>query len=199
MGDWWDDIRGLFQKAESSSPSHPAIHEMIERSSDEKVDFQHWKETIVRRRLQDWLFDQYAIFQALPHETDETLDFLSTPSSKGFAIHFSMTRYSQRDVQHYFDFLKERVLAQNYRIQISDRRTYNRKEWIETVERHYLKPRQKKQESQKLRQGFGNITIEHVKRDELSHLLKFRATIYRDHQFEDARGFRELMQLLAAE
>ncbi len=199
MADWWKQFVGLFQKVEESSPSNPVIHELIKRSDEERSDFLHWKQTIVRRRLQDWLFDQYAVFQALPYEIDESLDFLSTPSSKGFAIHFIKTRYSRRDVQHFFDFLKERVLDQNYKVQISDRRTYNRPDWVETIERHYLKPRQTQREETKFRQGFGNVTIENVQRNDKSFMLKFRVTIYKDHQFEEAQAFRELMQLLAME
>lgn len=199
MADWWDQIKALFSKAEQSSPSQPVVHEVITRTETEISDFSHWKETVVRRRLQDWLFDQYAVFQAFPNDIDETLDFLSTPSTKGFAIHFFMTRYSQRDVQHYFDFLKEKVLDQGYRVQVSDRRTYNRPDWVETVERHYLKPRQAKLTDSKLRQAFGNVTIEYVSRDEASYQLRFKATIYNDHQFEEAKGFRELMQRIAME
>jgi len=210
MSDIWEYFKNLFRQAESSSPSQPLIHEMIERSEEQLEDYAFWKSTMVSRRLLDWLHDQYAVFSVAPDDIDEALDFLDTPSSKGFVIHFYKTRYSPRDVRHFFDYLKEQVLGLDYRTQISDLRTYQRPEWIETVERHYLKPRpafMRKSltvtpshsptlgnEAEKLNQRFGNITIEHQLRNDQPYHLKFRATSYKDALFTEAEEFRHLMQ-----
>ena len=193
MPNLWEQFKSLFKEAEQSSPSKPLIHEVIQRTEEEKKDYQFWKGTLVRRRLVDWLNDQYAIYQLQPDDIDEALDFLNTPSSKGFVIHFYRTRYSLRDITHFFDYLKERVLALNYRTQISDTRTYNRPNWVETVQRHYLKPKPNFQREGKINQQFGNITIEVDLRDDKPHYLKFQATSYKDHLFEDAKEFKELM------
>lgn len=196
MANLWNYIKELFTEAEQSSPSQPVVHEMIERTTEEKEDYAQWKEGLVRRRLMDWLRDQYAIFQVLPDDIDEALDFLDTPSSKGFVIHFYKTNYSKREVVHFFDFLKEKVLTLNYRTQISDSRTYNKPDWVETTERHYLKPRPNFQVGKKLKQGFGNVMIEVEARDEKVRNLRFRATVYKDHQFEEADDFKDLMREL---
>lgn len=194
MADFWDRLRNLFRTVEESSPSNPAVHELIRRSEDEKQDYAFWKDTLVRRRLQNWLADQYALFRVAPDDIDEALDFLDTPSSKGFVVYFFKTGYSRRDVQHFFDYLRERVLELGYRTQISDTRTFSRPQWVETVERHYLKPPSRDREAGKFFQEFGNITIENHLRDEQVHYLKFRATIYKDHQFHEAKTFQQLMQ-----
>lgn len=207
MTDIWEYFKNLFRKAETSSPSQPLIHEVIERTEEEQQDYQYWKETLVCRRLQDWLNDQYAVFCLAPEEIDDALDFLDTPSSKGFVIYFFKTRYSRRDVQHFFDYLKERVLALDYRTQVSDLRTYHRPEWVETVERHYLKPRPAFMRKdtplhasgkpvEKFDQRYGNIMIEFHLRDDQSHFLKFRATSYKDHLFTEPEEFKQLMQVL---
>jgi hypothetical protein len=141
MDNLWHYFKNLFVKAEQSSPSQPLIHELIQRSEEETLDYERWKKTLVCRRLVDWLDNQYAVYRVLPHDVDEGLDFLHTPSSKGFVVHFNQTRYSRRDATHFFDYLKEQVLTLGYRPQISDTRTYHRSSWVETVERHYLKPR----------------------------------------------------------
>lgn len=198
MPNLWEQFKSLFKEAEQSSPSKPLIHEMIERSEDERKDFNFWKSTLVRKRLVDWLIDQYAIYQVQPDHIDEALDFLNTPSSKGFVIHFYRTRYSLRDITHFFDYLKQQVLKLNYRNQISDIRTYNRSNWVETVQRHYLKPRPNFERKGKINQQFGNITIEFHLRDDQPHYLKFQATSYKDHLFEDAKEFKELMGLVIA-
>jgi hypothetical protein len=198
MPEFWNYIKNLFKTAEDSSPSNPVVHELIQRTEEEKADYDHWKETLVRRRLTDWLIDQYAIYQVLPHDIDEALDFLDTPSSKGFVVHFNQTRYSVRDVTHFFDYLKERVRALNYRTQISDTRTYHRADWVETVQRHYLKPRPNFQEGEKMDQAYGNVMIELELRNERVQNLRFRATSYQDRLFNDALEFKALMQEVLA-
>lgn len=196
MPNLWEQFKNLFKEAEQSSPSNPLIHEMIKREEVEIKDFNYWKNTLVRRRLIDWLNDQYAIYLIRPNDIDEALDFLDSPSSKGFVIHFFRTQYSRRDVTHFFDYLKERVLELDYRVQISDTRTYNRENWVETVERHYLKPKPDFERKGKINQQFGNVTIEFELRNDAVYNLKFRATSYKDHLFKDAREFKELMQLV---
>ncbi len=197
--DIWDKFKDFFQQSEESSPSKPLIHEMIERTEERKKDYEFWKTAFVCKRLQNWLSDQYAIFNTLPADTDEAMDFLNTPSSKGFVIHFHKTEYSERDVTYLFDLLKEKVLKLEYRTQISDRREFNRPNWVEKIERHYLKPKPDFMKKEKFNQGFGNITIELVFRDDKPYQLKFRATVYKDRLFNDAESFAALMQNILGE
>ena len=199
MDKLWSYFKNLFQQAEESSPSHPLIHEMIERSEEEREDYERWKNTMILRRLLDWLHEQYAIYRVDQDRIDEALDFLNTPSSKGFVIHFNQTRYSQRDVVHFFDYLKEQVLKLKYRTQISDLRTYERASWVETIQRHYLKPGptiRQQQEDGKFTQKFGNIMIELELRNDQVFNLRFRATVYQDSLFKEPAEFKELMQEL---
>lgn len=196
MDKLWSYFKNMFRQAEESSPSQPLIHEMISRSEEEKQDYERWKNTLVCRRLKDWLSDQYAIYQVLPHDIDEALDFLNTPASKGFVIHLHKTRYSLRDMRHFLDFLKEQVLAVGYRTQISDARTYQRPHWVESIERHYLKPRANKSADSTFSQAYGNIMIELELRNDQLHYLRFRATAYQDRLFEEAKDFKELMQVI---
>lgn len=194
MAKIWQYIRNLFQEAEESSPSNPAMHSVIERSEAEKESYGNWLRSLVKRRLVGWLSDQYAIYRVLPQDIDEALDFLNTPSSKGFVIHFYKTNYNRREVTHFFDYLKEQIRELNYKVQLSDSRTYNRQAWVETVERHYLKPRPNFEKGKKIDQRFGNVTIELVLRDDQVHQLKLQATTYQDHMYDKAREFRDLMQ-----
>jgi len=197
MANFWKRLFQLQEQTEQSSPSRPAIHELIERNADQKADYEQWKNSFVLRRLLDWLGDQYAIYLHRPRDVDDALSFLDTPSSKGFIIHFNQTNYSQREITHLFDYFKERVLQLNYRTQISDTRTYNRKHWVETVEKHYLKPRIRFEEGQKMDQQYGNIMIELEMRDDVVNNLRLRATHYHDFNYLPPQAFRGLvMQLL---
>ncbi len=190
-------LQSLFRQAEQSGPAQPFIHEMIERSPEERAAMEQWKNTLVCRRLGDWIGNQFALAEALPNDVDEALDFLNTPSSKGFVIYFHKTNYDRREAVFFFDLLKERVLAQGYRVQISDRRVYANQSWMETAERHYLKPKPEFGAPGKIRQRYGNITIQLLLRNDQPHQLQFQATTYRDQLFLEADSFKELMgQLL---
>ena len=199
MAEFWDQVKKLFKKAEQSSPSQPLIHELIERSVEEKADYEQWKNQLVCRRMLDWLHDQYSIYRALPDDIDEALDFLDTPSSKGFVIHFHKTRYSKREIVHFFDLLKEKVQSSNYRVQLSDQRTYNQPKWVEIVQKHYLKPRTNFTQEEPLDQQYGNITIELLLRDDQVYNLKFRATSYNDRLYKKAADFKELIGILTGQ
>jgi hypothetical protein len=196
MKEFWDYFKNLFKTVEESSPSNPAIHELIVRTPEAKAALQAWRDSLTCRRLFDWLGNQYALWQVLPDDIDDAIDFLDTPSSKGFAVHFHKTGYAKQDATHFFDLLKEKVLSLNYKPQISDTRTYVQKNWVETVERHYLKPKPSFAENSKFNQRFGNVTIELTLRNDAVHNLKFRATSYSDHLYATAEDFEGLMQVV---
>lgn len=198
--DWWDQIMGLFKSGEESSPSNPLIHEVIQRSEVYLSEYENWKNKHSSKRLLKWLSTQYGIFLTFPDNIDEALDFLELQSSNGFVVHFHKTNYSKKEINFLFDFFKEQVCELGYLTQISDTRTYNRPNWVETVDRHYLKPRssfmKETEEKQLFNQKYGNVMIELLIRDEKIHNLKFRATSYKDHLYNEASDFKELMKKL---
>lgn len=193
----FDRISSFFnQEAEASSPGNPALHELIERDEAELADYEHWKNTLGSKRLLNWLQDQYAVYLG-EGRGDEAIGFLDTPSTKGFVIYFYQTQYTEREIQHFFHYLKERVQDLDYRVDISDRRVFSRKTWVETVERHYLKPRKIYEEGKLMEQAFGNVTILFEKRDGRPHNLRLKATVYQDALYEEGRSFRALMMALS--
>ena len=194
---FWDQITNLFREAEESTSSAPAVHELIERDEEELTDYARWRETLGSRRLLDWLQDQYAVHRG-NGRTDEAIGFLETASTKGFVIYFHQTNYTRREINHFFHYLKERVQTLDYRSDISDRRVFSRRDWVETQERHYLKPRKNYVEGELINQAFGNITIEFELRDDRPHNLRLRATVYQDALYREAESFRALMMALTA-
>jgi hypothetical protein len=196
MSNFWQRIFKLKEGVESSSPAQPVIHELIQRSDEEQADYLSWKSSFILRQLLDWLQQQYAVYQRHPQRVDKSIGFLNTPSSRGFLIYFHQTNYTRREATHLFDYFKERVKSLNYRTQLSDTRTFNRNDWVETVEKHYLKPRLQFMEGEKQDQQYGNITIELELRNDQVHNLRLRATHYRDHNYQEAKSFEELMSYL---
>ncbi|MBI1226291.1 MAG: hypothetical protein GC192_13740 [Bacteroidetes bacterium] len=196
MTNIWDYFKNFFREAEQSSASRPIFREQLVRSPEEKKAFENWEGNLANRRIIGFLAEGYATYQSSPAEVDRALTFLDTPSSKGFAIHFSQTDYSLQDARHLLDLLKLKVQTLNYRLQHSDTRTWSEKDWAQTVERYYLKPRQTWAEGQKIDQRYGNITIELTLRNDQPYLLTFRATSYSDRLYAEAANFYELMQAI---
>ena len=192
----WDQIKNLFQSAEESSSNQPAIHEVINRSAEELVDFERWKESLGKKRLLDWLKAEHVNYIVSQENTDPAIDFLNTPSTKGFVVHFYKTNYNKREIIHFFDLLKEKVLDLGYKSYLSDTRTYNKQDWVEQLDRHYLKPPSNLRLAgkEKMDQRFGNITIELLYKNDKISLLKFRATVYSDHLYKEGEDFNELMK-----
>lgn len=204
----WDQIKSIFQSAEDSKASAPALHEVLSRHIEEAEAFARWREGLVRRRLTDWLSDQYALYLSEPNRVDKSLDFLKTKSQKGFVIHFSDTQYSLREAEFFHLYLRERVLTQAYRTQVADARTYSKAGATERTDRYYLKPRPSFSHpdgpdvamdghtADQHDQQFGNVMIELVVRNETPHQLKFSAAIYHDRVYKDAAGFGALMDIV---
>ncbi len=198
MDNIWEYFKQLFRESEESSPSKPFIREAISRSEDEQDAFSLWKRTHAAQKMLDFINAQYANHLIEPEKMDNSFDVLNSPSTNGFIIHFSDLRHNQKDIQHLFDYLKEITLKIGYKHYMSDTRTYNRKLWIEKVERHYLKPPirfdENEESKKRLIQRYGNILIELLFRNDQLANLKFRATNYNDHNFTEANNFSDLIK-----
>lgn len=192
----WSYIKNLFNEADESSPIRPFIHETIERGELELAAYENWKSDLARNRFVNSLGDEYATYRIDPSKVDRSLDFLDTPSMKGFVIHASIGKYKLVELKHLLDYLKERVLTANYYVYVSDRRIYNRDGKNEMIERHYLKPKAKMSENELFSQGYGNVRIELKCQNDLPINLKFSATGYSDRLFEETEDFRILMSIL---
>lgn len=198
MTDFFDFFKSWFRKTETSTPSNPAVHELISRDEAYEQAYQEWKSSLTCRRMLDWLWNQYALWVSLPDELDTAIDFLDTPSSKGFAIHYSKQSVPAQQCRFFMDLLREKVMAWPYRLSLADRREYLAGNEVETLERYYLKPRHHRTQENLIAQGFGNITIELVLRNDKPHQLRFRANTYNDRLYAKADAFKELFQDLCS-
>lgn len=199
--DLWQYMKDLFKAEQESSSIKPYIQEPLERDEEEIEAYNLWKRTLAKRRILDWLNMQYASFvMSGESEIDKTIDFLNTPSAKGFVLHFDEQLHNRNNFLNLFDYLKERVLEMNYKKYMSDTRTYNKTRnnntWVEMKQRHYLKPRFKVLEDNTFDQRFGNIKIELLFRNDKIHNLQFSATRYNDRNFAEGNTFNDLMREL---
>lgn len=199
--DIWEYFKGLFKKSEESSPSQPFIREAIERTEVERKDYELWKRTRARDKMLDFINEEYANFLIEPEKLHKGIDILNTPSAKGFVLYFSDIRDNSKDFLHLFDYLKEQVLGIGYKLYMSDTRTYNKPLWVETVQRHYLKPPLKFEgettHDMIFYQRFGNIMIELLFHNDQTVNLKFKAMSYQSRNFSAVENFSDLMRKIS--
>ena len=197
MPSWWSKIKALLTQSELSTPTRPAIHEVIKRSEEFLQEYEIWKGGPQHKKMLNWISEQYAIYQKKGREQSEHIDFLYTASAKGMAIHLADIEYGIDEARFLMDFFKERIReVHQYRTQVSDTRTYSMKTWVETVERHYLKPRPQYNEAGRIAQGFGNITLLLTLRDDKLYNFKLSATAYQDRLFSVEEQFSDLMRVI---
>lgn len=251
---WWSQVKSVFAQAEKSSRNEPILHEPLTRHRERAEELAVWCQGIICQAITDWLSQAYGEFLIDGQPRDESIDFLDTPSSKGFVIHFHRLQYSLFEAEMFQLYLRERVLAKaessdskstrdtvtaperslnqpameniplskssafselvkgpqlrasTYRTQVADSKTYSKAGHTERTDRYYLKPRPVFHDdpaiaaapntytSDQFGQGYGNIMIELIVRDEQPHLLRFSATIYHDRVYQKATSFSALMQ-----
>ncbi len=186
----------MFGKSGESSAANPFTHEVITLSKKEQIAFTNWKSSNQKKAILEYLHQQYGNQLITSSNLDRGIDFVKTPSTKGFVIHCTLVKFKPKDLRYFFFYLEERIKSIKYRSYLSDKRVYEKNGKIEMVERHYLKPPIMKDFVAKVDQKFGNITIELVSINSVMTSLKFQATSYNDHLYEEADRFEGLMEVL---
>ncbi len=156
-----------------SDTQKPKIHKSIRRTAEETRDFDKWKASTRQISMLTWLREQLMTYQSAPSKTHDGIDFIASPSSKGFRLHPALTRFPDLAVVHLFDYLKEQLAASDYTLSISDTRLFKRDYWDETIQRHVLTPKNATNTEGVI---FSNITIELILKD--NHLCQLRMNAY---------------------
>ena len=196
MSDLWNYFKNIFGKSGKSSAANPFTHEVIALSDKELSAYEQWKSSDRKTEILEYVHRQYGNQLITDSNLDRGIDFLNTPSSKGFVIHCTIVKFKPKDLRHFFFYLHDCIKSIHYRAYLSDRRTYEKNGKLEMVERHYLKPPIMKEFVDKVDQKFGNITIELVTINQVMTSLKFQATSYNDHLYAEAERFEGLMEIL---
>ncbi|SHJ49328.1 hypothetical protein SAMN02745146_3240 [Hymenobacter daecheongensis DSM 21074] len=97
--------------------------------------------------------------------------------------------------RHLFDFIRDRVLALGYNLSTSDQRTLRHERYIETIDKHFLKPQPKDcTQSGRCNQQFGTVTVDMVSVNGQPGFIRFSANPYHDAIFTPAHSFDALME-----
>jgi len=203
---FWNRLKLLFTKPAQTSENRAdakeelLLHEVIERSENERHQYSIWEQSAQKGEFLKWLSAHFAQYVHTKKKTDEHLTFLMIPSVNGFVVHFDPKRWDCDDMQHIFDFFKQRLKQLGYWPHVSDIRAVRRDNLVESTQRHYLKPPRNFEhpKGEPIPQLFGNIMLTLNFVNERLDSFKFCATSYNDRMYAPAKDFSELMQLLCS-
>ncbi|AFM05221.1 hypothetical protein Fleli_2868 [Bernardetia litoralis DSM 6794] len=199
--DFFDDIfKKLFPKRNKTIP---LIKENLKRSEKENLEFQIWSASGDAKYWFARIYESYHLKREGQPSSDIEVHLFASAASNGIAITYT-NAMSSKQFRFIFDKLKESVLKlpYPYKLYTSDRAHYERTHYIETIEKHYLKPvygtskevgNELKTDGQ-LPQFYGNILIEYIQIDGEPSFIRLLANIYSDRLFLDALSFEELVK-----
>lgn len=189
----WSRFKDLLQQTEESSIGNPVEHKMLVRSVLHEIEYDKWTTDGTAAETIEWLLRN---FESYHHggKSDRSIAFLDTPSKKGFVLYLTDGTKAINQPEFLMDFIKDSVEKLGYVHYTSDVKVYSKGVYVETQQRHYLKPPMNFAPNQKLSQLFGNISIDYLLRNDKSYIFKFSTTTYQDHMFEDAAAFEQLMR-----
>lgn len=168
------------------------LHELIHRSDSYTANYRKWNGS---SNQADFLKDLRTAYylKSKGIEGKPSVHLLKSQYSNGFAISYT-DELDQNEFQYLFDWLAVTIENAGYRKSNSDVTIMDKGNFIETREKHYLKPPTGK--SIPLEQRYGNILIEHISVDDKPSFLKLVANIYNDRSYSKAESFEGLAEYL---
>lgn len=193
MSELFDRIKKLFSQA--ADESNPTTHEVIVRTAAELEVYEQWKRSKRLPRILESF--QARIEGRFSTEAELPLYFIDTTKSRGFVLQHEEGVMTGTEMRHLLDYFQEQILGVGYVSYMSDIKNQLKGDLVETIERHYLKPKLNVDEATgKIYQRFGNISIEYLEQNHVPVQLKLQANIYNDRKYNAPRPFQELMELL---
>lgn len=183
----------LFKK---QSPKQPIVHEMLERSEKELLAYEQWKDSEERKFLVED-FDRAYHLRQQQVESAMKVHLLASQYANGFAITFNEV-FTPVNFKYLFDYFKDQVLANGYKLAQADRRISDKETYEESIEKWYLKPQSADFSQELIDQQFGNVIIEAVSVDRKPSYLRLMANVYQDRLYRKAKPFDELFNNLVS-
>jgi hypothetical protein len=188
-------LRQLFA-TQRKHPHLPLVEEALTRSEPERQGFFRWQNEGHHQAL---VAQVYQAWQSKKQQQTSSLEvhLLKTVGANGLAISYQAA-IGPRNFQHLFDWLRDRVGQLGYQHYSSDRRHFDREGYVETIEKHYLKPPLDLQTNGErllvpCNQLYGNVLIEQVLIDRQPSFIRFQANFYQDHLYTPALPFDQLV------
>jgi hypothetical protein len=182
----------------------PLIEEELKRNEAYKSSYFKWVNEGKYRWLMQKIYEGYAL-KKRNEASDLQIHLLHSSGANGFAITYSLLM-DEKEMQYLFDLLKDKTLNLGYKLYTSNRRIFDRTQYVETIEKHYLKPPIHKIEPQDSNnpdnnrqlfdQRYGNILIEYIAIDEKPSFLRLMTHYYYDFLYTPVLPFDKLISEL---
>lgn len=189
-------LEDLFNKLFPEKTNRPVeVQEELHRSSAYLNTYEEWKQspeaaTLLRRVEKSYHMQKNQTEGLYP------VHLFNSAAANGFALSYHPS-ISRQEFHYLLDYWRDRVLSLGYRLANTDRQIKDKETYIQTTEKHYLKPPINRKPP-KTEQRYGNILLEYVLIDNQPSYLKLMVTIYTDHLFTKAEPFEELVEFLFA-
>jgi hypothetical protein len=188
-----DIINKLFPGRANERPV--AVQEELHRSSNYLKTYDEWKNSpeaadLLRRVENSFRMKESQVEGLYP------IHLFNSAAANGFALSYHPT-ISRQEFHYLMDFWRDRVLAMGYRLANTDRQIREKETYIQTTEKHYLKPPLSRGKTI-AEQRYGNILLEYVLIDNEPSYLKVMVTTYTDHLYTKAESYDELLEMLFA-
>ena len=191
-------IKKLFgdNTANASGYQQPIIQESFERKAAEIEAYEQWLSKQKHLPILQSVEEAYQL-KKVNKAGEINLHIHNSPYGNGFFFTYHHT-FTSRDFQFIFDYFRDAVKEMGYRLYVSDRRILNKEDYIETIEKHYLKPAIDADSdiSQGINQLYGNILLEHVLINDSPSYIKVMANIYSDALYQNALDFEDFVARL---
>lgn len=201
---FWKHLKKVFSSTPSAKVGEEGqllLHELIERSPQEVLNYEHWLHSTNKQNILSWIQEQYKEFACNCVNNDRDINFLIIPSLNGWIIHYQPQRWDADDFINLFDYFKEYTCQElGYQCHISDIQSVLKGDKIETTQRHFLKPPNplRQTDVDKYEQLYGNIMVcLHFVNERLT-MLKLSATHYCDRKYNSPKSFEELVDKLCS-
>lgn len=188
---WLNDIGISSSESQPSNSFSPVEQSVIDRSDDFKLQFNRWLLNDGKNRLISEI-DRILSESGYTDRNITGFTILKSPGANGFQI--DLDESNGNEFQYLIDYLRDQVKELGYVCYNSDQRIYERSFGLESVYRHYLKPRIRHDDTFPLDQRYGNVLIELFYKNEQAYKFKFLVTYYSDSKFKDPLSFQELVE-----
>ncbi len=190
-------VKKVFPKTDNPAVG-VAVHEVLKRNNREIKEFDNWKISPVYSRFLENVAQAY-YYKKAGIQSDITIHLFQSAYANGFAINY-LPEIGKKQFQHLFEFFKERVLEMDYRLANADRQIIDKKNYVETREKYYMKPPLNLQQSADLltpnEQLYGNVSLEYVLTNDSPQYIKLLVSIYSDRLYKHALSFDEFVDRL---
>lgn len=196
MKSFFDKVyQQLFSQAtQTQSP----VKILLKRSETDIKAYQDWFQKNKYQELLVKIKKAYALHKIEETETKPDIYLLDSPYAKGFAVVFDKNLMQKKSLQFLMEYFKDKTRELGYVVKNAQKNLREKSNYIETIEKYYLKPSIKisMQDPAKANQLYGNISLENILRDNKPSMLKVLVTIYSDQLFTDALNYQEYVDFL---